>query len=111
LYYHARATISPRSPFCAVYHLQFAFGVFSFTRWLRAGPWTDPTRPPPGFPTQHSDVGSSDDLSRQFAAASAKENSRGYVLVFVLAVSGGVLLLLDGFDLGVAILFAHTRSE
>ncbi len=96
--------------FCAIYTFIFAFGIFYIYRLLRAGPVGHLVLPPAARDSQPPDVGR---RRRRPERTSHGGGRIAMVLfwVFVLAVSTLLYVLLDGFDLGVGILFGATRDE
>ena len=97
--------------FCAVYTFIFAFGIFYIYRLLRAGPVGSLALPPAGRRPQPADVGAS--ISRPAGRADLARGRIAMVMfwVAVLAVSMLLYVLLDGFDLGVGMLFGLSAQR
>ncbi len=107
----ARAAAISLIVFCLVYSLIFAFGALYIHRLLRDRPGR------PARPARRRRHAQSSDVGGRCAAAGGPEPSSGGSLamlmfwVCVLAISVLLYVLLDGFDLGIGILFGLTRSE
>ena len=96
--------------FCAVYAFIFAFGVFYIYRLLRAGPAGHLVLPPvDAVPNRPMSV-----VDEPAPWAPPPRRWRIAMIMFwvaVLAISTLLYVLLDGFDLGVGILFGVTPDE
>ena len=107
----ARAATISLVMFCALYALIFVFGVLYIHRLLRAGPVGHLALPPAAaVPNRPMSVV---DQPRRRPRYSLAAGRVAMVLfwVFVLALSVLLYVLLDGFDLGVGILFGLTNGE
>ena len=107
----ARAAATSLIVFCALYSFIFLFGVLYIYRLLRKGPegvW-------PGRRSRQRPIGrcrSSTNPLRGPRRGRLQENNAMITFwVAVLAISTLLYVLLDGFDLGVGILFGLTGSE
>ena len=97
--------------FCAVYAFIFAFGIFYIYRLLRAGPAGYLLMPPSAaVPNRPMSVVASR-TSRRHASHRRGRIAMVMFWVTLLAVSILLYVLLDGFDLGVGMLFGLTRGE
>ena len=108
----ARAAMVSLIVFCAVYTLHFrlrhASTFIGCCASVRSGSLVEPAA---ARGSQSSDVGRRRAPLAPTRRHVTRENSHGHVLGSVLAVSILLYVLLDGFDLGVGILFGLTRSE
>ncbi len=98
--------------FCAVYSFIFAFGTYYIHRLLRAGPEGRLVLPAGRRNSQPPDVGRR--RAPPHAGRSSRHRGRIAMVMFwvaILAVSILLYVLLDGFDLGVGILFGRTGNE
>ena len=106
----ARAALASLIVFVAVYSLIFAFGSYYIYRLLRAGPAGQSILPPVNATPKRPLSVAGDDAAPSLIRL-ASEADMILFWVFVLVIATLLYVLLDGFDLGVGIIFGLTRNE
>ena len=108
----ARTATTSLVVFCAIYAFIFSFGVFFYIyRLLRAGPEERLVRSPAAAVPNRPMPVVDEAITANSLHSGVGESPVAMFWVCVLAVSILFYVLLDGFDLGVGILFGFTLNE